>query len=145
MRCVGVREITRVIARPLYYYQGVRPETSPCSRCRKREQRNVRFYPTAAQREGFRACKRCQPDTVPGSPEWDVRAVGRAMWLIADGVVDREGIAGDARRLGRLPVHGPWGEARRPPTRRSRGPSGRNHLRRAVEVLARLRDATPVV
>ena len=64
---------------------------------------NVRFYPTAAtaQREGFRACKRCRPDTVPGSPEWDVRAdaVGRAMRLIADGVVDREGVAGLARRL----------------------------------------------
>ncbi|HZF59475.1 MAG TPA: Ada metal-binding domain-containing protein, partial [Rubrobacter sp.] len=64
---------------------------------------NVRFYPTAAtaQRNGFRACKRCRPDTVPGSPEWDARAdaVGRAMRLIADGVVDREGVAGLARRL----------------------------------------------
>src|ERR671917_54814 len=64
---------------------------------------NVRFYPTAAtaQRQGFRACKRCRPDTVPGSPEWDARAdaVGRAMRLIADGGVDREGVAGLARRL----------------------------------------------
>ena len=64
---------------------------------------NVRFYPTVAtaQREGFRACKRCRPDKVPGSPEWDTRAdaVGRAMRLIADGVVDREGVAGLARRL----------------------------------------------
>ena len=66
-----------------------------------RKQRNVCFYPAAAQREGFRACKRCRPDTVPGSPEWDVRAddVGRAMRLIADGVVDREGVAGLARQL----------------------------------------------
>jgi methylphosphotriester-DNA--protein-cysteine methyltransferase len=59
--------------------------------------KNVRFYQTAAtaRREGFRACKRCRPDTVPGSPEWDARAdaVGRAMRLIADGVVDREGVA----------------------------------------------------
>ena len=32
--------------------------------------RNVRFYPTAAaaQRAGFRACKRCRPDASPGSP-----------------------------------------------------------------------------
>ena len=64
---------------------------------------NVRFYPTAAaaQYAGFRACKRCRPDAVPGSPEWDVRAdtVARAMRLIADGVVDREGVAGLARRL----------------------------------------------
>jgi AraC family transcriptional regulator of adaptative response / DNA-3-methyladenine glycosylase II len=65
---------------------------------------NVRFYPTAAaaQEAGFRACKRCRPDATPGSPEWNVRAdlVGRAMRLIADGVVDREGVAGLARRLG---------------------------------------------
>jgi len=64
----------------------------------------VRFYPTsaAAQRGGFRACKRCRPDTAPGSPEWNRRGdvVGRAMRSIADGVVDREGVAGLARRLG---------------------------------------------
>ena len=65
---------------------------------------NVRFLPTAAaaQRAGFRACKRCRPDASPGSPEWNVRAdvVGRAMRLIADGLVDRDGVAGLARRLG---------------------------------------------
>ncbi|OEV04318.1 DNA-3-methyladenine glycosylase 2 family protein [Streptomyces oceani] len=65
---------------------------------------NVRFHPTAAaaQRAGFRACRRCRPDAVPGSPEWDVRAdvVGRAMRMIADGVVDREGVSGLALRLG---------------------------------------------
>src|SRR5918994_1392622 len=66
---------------------------------------NVRFYPTAAaaQYAGFRACKRCRPDAVPGSPEWDTRAdiVARAMRLIADGVVDRDGVAGRALRRGR--------------------------------------------
>ncbi|WP_225830644.1 DNA-3-methyladenine glycosylase 2 family protein [Streptomyces sp. NK08204] len=65
---------------------------------------NVRFFPTAAaaQGSGFRACRRCRPDAVPGSAEWNVRAdvVGRAMRLIADGVVDREGVAGLAGRLG---------------------------------------------
>jgi AraC family transcriptional regulator, regulatory protein of adaptative response / DNA-3-methyladenine glycosylase II len=65
---------------------------------------NVRFYPSAAaaQTGGFRACKRCRPDATPGSPEWNARAdlVGRAMRLIADGVVDREGVSGLARRLG---------------------------------------------
>src|SRR5215207_618159 len=64
---------------------------------------NVRFYPTAAaaQYAGFRACKRCRPEAVPGSPEWDTRAdiVARAMRLIADGVVDRDGVAGLARGL----------------------------------------------
>ncbi|MEA3076060.1 MAG: AraC family transcriptional regulator [Actinomycetota bacterium] len=65
---------------------------------------NMRFYPTAAaaQHAGFRACKRCRPDATPGSPEWNVRAdvVARAMRLIADGVVDRDGVPGLARRLG---------------------------------------------
>jgi AraC family transcriptional regulator of adaptative response / DNA-3-methyladenine glycosylase II len=65
---------------------------------------NVRFYATAAaaQHAGFRGCKRCRPDATPGSPEWDTRAdvVGRAMRLIADGVVDREGVPGMAARLG---------------------------------------------
>ncbi|GLE54233.1 DNA-3-methyladenine glycosylase 2 family protein [Mycobacterium montefiorense] len=66
--------------------------------------RNVRFYPTAAaaQRGGFRACKRCRPDASPGSPEWNVRGdvVARAMRLIADGTVDRDGVAGLAAHLG---------------------------------------------
>ncbi|WP_197417674.1 DNA-3-methyladenine glycosylase 2 family protein [Mycobacterium sp. GA-2829] len=66
--------------------------------------RNVRFYPTAAaaQAAGFRACKRCRPDASPGSPEWNVRGdvAARAMRLIADGTVDREGVTGLAARLG---------------------------------------------
>ncbi|MEZ7003458.1 AlkA N-terminal domain-containing protein [Streptomyces sp. AD55] len=65
---------------------------------------NVRFFRTAAaaQGSGFRACRRCRPDAVPGSAEWDARAdtVGRAMRLIGDGVVDREGVPGLAARLG---------------------------------------------
>jgi AraC family transcriptional regulator of adaptative response / DNA-3-methyladenine glycosylase II len=78
------------------------PATTP-----KRE--NVRFYPSAAaaQRAGFRACRRCRPDAAPGSPAWDVRAdvVGRAMRLIADGVVDRDGVPGLAARLGYTTRH----------------------------------------
>jgi len=65
---------------------------------------NMRFYPSAAaaQQAGFRACKRCRPDASPGSPQWNHRAdlVARAMRLIADGVVDREGVTGLAVRLG---------------------------------------------
>lgn len=72
------------------------------ARTPKRE--HVRFFATAAaaQEAGFRACKRCRPDATPGSPEWDRRAdlVGAAMRLIADGVVDREGVRGLASRLG---------------------------------------------
>ena len=66
--------------------------------------RNVTFYRTAAaaQQAGFRACKRCRPDATPGSPAWDVAAdtAGRAMRLIADGVVERDGVDGLAARLG---------------------------------------------
>ncbi|WP_405968048.1 helix-turn-helix domain-containing protein [Streptomyces sp. NBC_00015] len=65
---------------------------------------NVRFFATAAaaQGSGFRACRRCRPDAVPGSADWNARAdvVGRAMRLIGDGVVDREGVTGLAVRLG---------------------------------------------
>ncbi|MFI5614751.1 DNA-3-methyladenine glycosylase 2 family protein [Amycolatopsis sp. NPDC051903] len=65
---------------------------------------NVRFFPTsaAAQAGGYRACRRCLPDAVPGSPDWNVRAdlAARAMRLIADGLVEREGVPGLARRLG---------------------------------------------
>ncbi|SDJ54982.1 DNA-3-methyladenine glycosylase 2 family protein [Streptomyces indicus] len=65
---------------------------------------NMTFLPSAAacQQAGFRACKRCRPDATPGSPEWNHRAdlVARAMRLIGDGVVDREGVPGLAVRLG---------------------------------------------
>lgn len=69
----------------------------------------VTFHPSAAsaQRAGFRACKRCLPDAAPGSPEWDVAAdlAGRAMRLISDGVVDRDGVDGLADALGYTPRH----------------------------------------
>jgi AraC family transcriptional regulator of adaptative response / DNA-3-methyladenine glycosylase II len=65
---------------------------------------NVQFLPTAgaAQQLGYRACRRCLPDAVPGSPDWNVRAdlAARAMRLISDGVVEREGVPGLATRLG---------------------------------------------
>ena len=70
---------------------------------------NVTFHRSAAaaQAAGYRACKRCLPDATPGSPDWDVAATaaGRAMRLIADGVVDREGVDGLARRVGYTPRH----------------------------------------
>ncbi|GGK58070.1 AlkA N-terminal domain-containing protein [Ornithinimicrobium pekingense] len=65
---------------------------------------NMRFFPSAAaaQGAGFRACKRCRPDATPGSPEWRTRSdvAARAVRLVADGVVDREGVSGLASRLG---------------------------------------------
>lgn len=68
------------------------------------KRQNVEFFRAAAtaQSHGYRACKRCRPDASPGSPEWNTRAdvVGRAMRLIADGLVDREGVGALAARLG---------------------------------------------
>jgi AraC family transcriptional regulator of adaptative response / DNA-3-methyladenine glycosylase II len=73
------------------------PATTP-------RRRNVTFHPTAAaaQLAGFRACRRCRPDASPGSPEWTVRSdtVARAMRLVADGTVDRDGVTGLAARVG---------------------------------------------
>ncbi|WP_183094743.1 AlkA N-terminal domain-containing protein [Nocardioides stalactiti] len=70
---------------------------------------NVSFHRSAAaaQAAGYRACKRCLPDATPGSPDWDVAATvaGRAMRLIGDGVVDREGVDGLAQRLGYTARH----------------------------------------
>lgn len=71
--------------------------------------RNVSFYRTAAAAHdaGLRACKRCQPDAVPGSPDWNLGddLASRAMRLITDGVVEREGVAGLAQRLGYTTRH----------------------------------------
>jgi AraC family transcriptional regulator of adaptative response / DNA-3-methyladenine glycosylase II len=61
----------------------------------KRE--NVRFYPTAAAAEaaGLRACRRCRPETAPGTPEWlgGSATVARGLRLIADGYLDGRTVA----------------------------------------------------
>ena len=71
--------------------------------------RNVSFYRTAAaaHEAGLRACKRCLPDAVPGSPDWNTNddLAARAMRLITDGVIEREGVSGLASRLGYTTRH----------------------------------------
>ncbi|MBC7723550.1 MAG: DNA-3-methyladenine glycosylase 2 family protein [Burkholderiaceae bacterium] len=78
------------------------PATTP-------QAKNVTFYRTAAaaHEAGLRACKRCLPDAVPGSPEWNLRddIASRAMRLISDGVVDRSGVTGLADHLGYTARH----------------------------------------
>ncbi|MDN4473111.1 AlkA N-terminal domain-containing protein [Demequina zhanjiangensis] len=76
----------------------------PSCPARTPARKNVRFFRTAAaaQAEGFRSCRRCRPEATPGSPSWDVTGdvAARAMGLIDDGIVDREGVDGLSSRLG---------------------------------------------
>lgn len=64
---------------------------------------NCRYYRSAAAAvaAGFRACRRCRPDALPGSREWDARAdlAAQALRAIALGVVDEVGVDGLADRL----------------------------------------------
>ena len=64
---------------------------------------NCQFHSTAAAcvAAGFRACRRCRPDALPGSRDWDLDSdlAHRTVRLIADGAVDEHGVAGLAERL----------------------------------------------
>lgn len=75
----------------------------PSCPARKPRPENCRFFPSAAAcvAAGFRACKRCRPDAVPGTRDWDVRGdlVARAVRRIRDGAVDTVGVAGLATEL----------------------------------------------
>lgn len=82
---------TRIYCRPIC------PARSP-------KDENVRYYPTAAaaQAAGFRPCLRCRPEASPGTPAWfgTSSVVSRALRLITDGALDREGVEALADRLG---------------------------------------------
>ena len=65
---------------------------------------NVLYFQTAAEAvaAGFRACRRCRPEALPGTPRWNGTAstVSRALRLIQDGALQEENLAGLAQRLG---------------------------------------------
>jgi AraC family transcriptional regulator of adaptative response / DNA-3-methyladenine glycosylase II len=65
--------------------------------------KNMRFYAYAAAAEdaGFRPCRRCRPETAPGSPVWDGTSatVSRALKRIFDGD-GHESVEALAERLG---------------------------------------------
>ena len=81
----------------------------PSCPARTPRREHVTFYRTsaAAHEAGYRACKRCLPEATPGTPEWDLRrdAVGRAMRLIGDGLLDRGGVDALAAELGYTSRH----------------------------------------
>ena len=66
--------------------------------------RNVKFYPSAAaaERDGFRPCLRCRPETAPFCPAWKATktTVERALALIEDGALDGVSVDQLASRLG---------------------------------------------
>lgn len=73
------------------------------------KRQNVRFFSCAAAAEeaGFRPCKRCRPETAPGTPAWTGTdaTVSRALRLIADGFLDDHSVARLAEVLGMGPRH----------------------------------------
>src|SRR5262245_47510174 len=87
---IGVTS-TRVYCRPIC------PARAP-------KDENVRYFPSAAAAEaaGFRPCLRCRPEASPSTPAWfgTSSVVSRALRLIGDGALDREGVEQLADRLG---------------------------------------------
>ncbi len=69
-----------------------------------RKPANVRWYPSAASAEaaGFRPCRRCRPDTSPGTPAWvgTSAVVSRALKLISEGALDIGNVEALAERVG---------------------------------------------
>lgn len=65
---------------------------------------NVRYYATAAEaaEAGFRPCRRCRPETAPGSPAWlgTSAVVRRALRMIQEGGLDHSSVEELATRLG---------------------------------------------
>ncbi len=86
---VGVRT-TGIYCRP------VCPSRTPLAR-------NVDFYahPAAAEDAGFRPCRRCRPETAPGSADWagGSAVVERALRLIDEGGLDTASVDALAARL----------------------------------------------
>lgn len=75
----------------------------PSCPARKPAAANCRFFASAAAcvAAGFRACKRCRPEAMPGTRDWDVREdlAARAVRRIRDGAIDSAGVSGLAREL----------------------------------------------
>jgi AraC family transcriptional regulator of adaptative response / DNA-3-methyladenine glycosylase II len=76
----------------------------PICRSRTSQERNVRYFPSAAAaaEAGFRPCLRCRPECSPGTPAWlgTQNTVSRAMRLIAQNGLEDGGIEPLAERLG---------------------------------------------
>ena len=87
---VGVHS-TGIFCRPICPAKTPKPE-------------NVRYYGSAAaaHEAGLRPCRRCRPETAPGTPAWNGTSatVNRALRLIGDGALDEAPLERLADRLG---------------------------------------------
>lgn len=76
----------------------------PICPARTPKRANVRFFACAAAAEaaGFRACRRCRPETAPGTPAWrgTSATVARALREIERGALDRDDVEALAASLG---------------------------------------------
>jgi AraC family transcriptional regulator, regulatory protein of adaptative response / DNA-3-methyladenine glycosylase II len=76
----------------------------PICPARTPKRQNIRFFAcaAAAEQEGFRPCKRCRPETSPGTPAWlgTSATVSRALRLISAGALDGGNVDDLAGRLG---------------------------------------------
>lgn len=89
------------------FFTGVRSTgvyCRPVCPARTPQSGNCRFFACAAAAEeaGFRPCRRCRPETAPGTPAWrgTSATVARALRLIDEGALDRAGTTDLAARLG---------------------------------------------
>jgi AraC family transcriptional regulator of adaptative response / DNA-3-methyladenine glycosylase II len=76
----------------------------PICPARTPRRENCWFVPCAAAAEaaGYRPCRRCRPESAPGTPAWlgTSATVSRALRLIAEGALDAGGVGDLAIRLG---------------------------------------------
>lgn len=76
----------------------------PVCPARRPRREHLRFFPdaAAAARAGFRPCRRCRPDSPPGSGAWrgSAAVVARAERLIEAGTLEEAGIEALAARVG---------------------------------------------
>jgi AraC family transcriptional regulator of adaptative response / DNA-3-methyladenine glycosylase II len=76
----------------------------PVCRVRPPKFENTRFFACAAAAEaaGFRPCRRCRPETSPGTPAWigTSAVVSRAFRLICTGALDEGNVEALAARVG---------------------------------------------
>ncbi len=76
----------------------------PICSARTPRRQNCRFVACAAAAEaaGYRPCRRCRPESAPGTPAWlgTSATVARGLRLIAEGALDAGGVGDLAARLG---------------------------------------------